>query len=82
MLAQIHQIASAVSDVRAVEKLRGDQSQRGLADAALTIDDRMLARLGDDRKDVGDLLAAPRREVSPVDRRRRTEGLGHPLRPI
>ena len=42
----------------------------------------MLTRLGDDREELGDLLAAPGEEVSPIDRRSGAEGLGHQPHPI
>src|SRR5262249_8987049 len=76
------QVAQALKNVRGPQQLRGDQSQRGLAHAALAVDDRVLSRLGDDREEIGDLLRAPGEEVSPIDRRRRAEGLSHSPHPI
>jgi len=45
-------------------------------------DGYVLAGLGDDREDVGDLLAAAREEVLPVGRHRGAEGLGRTPRSI
>jgi hypothetical protein len=45
--------------VRAPEQVRGDQPQRRLPDAALAVDDRVLAGLADNGEDIGDLLSSP-----------------------
>ena len=68
--------------VRALEQLSRDCRERRLPHATLAVDDRVLARLRDDREDLADLIGAAGEEAATVDRRCRTEALADALHPI
>jgi hypothetical protein len=69
-------------DARGREHLGGHTDERGLADAALAVDDGVLPRLLGHREEVAELSGPAREEALAVDRRCRPEHLGERPQPL